>query len=419
MPKKTTNAEIVSIGSELLLGQIVDTNSTWMAERLTEIGVNLFYKTVVGDNPKRMVEVINCALERSDVVIVGGGLGPTQDDLTREVIATVTGRKLILDNQLLKQINHRFRERGVMMTSNNEKQAYVPNGAIPVNNPNGTAPSFIVEDTKGVIFALPGVPFEMKWLFINEVVPYLQRKFGLSEIITYKILKVAELGESRIDHLIGHLIANSVNPTVGILAHPGQVDVRITAKAVNNNEAIRLIEPIEKEIRNLLGHNVFGVDDETIEDVVGRLLMKNNTTISVFEDMTAGLVSERFQKSVSEQFLIGLVGNNFESMDKLLEHLELGQISDGFMDDPIVLTRILAQAIRVYSGSDLGVALHAIPDPDENSENLAKGQTFVSITDGDQFRDRSYDFGGRGIPDRTRMSFNAIDLARSVLEEGF
>ena len=287
MPKKTTNAEIVSIGSELLLGQIVDTNSTWMAERLTEIGVNLFYKTVVGDNPKRMVEVINCALERSDVVIVGGGLGPTQDDLTREVIATVTGRKLVLDNQLLKQINHRFRERGVEMTSNNEKQAYVPNGAIPVNNPNGTAPSFIVEDTKGVIFALPGVPFEMKWLFINEVVPYLQRKFGLSEIITYKILKVAELGESRIDHLIGHLIANSVNPTVGILAHPGQVDVRITAKAVNNNEAIRLIEPIEKEIRNLLGHNVFGVDDETIEDVVGRLLMKNNTTISVFEDMTA------------------------------------------------------------------------------------------------------------------------------------
>lgn len=419
MPKKTTNAEIVSIGSELLLGQIVDTNSTWMAERLTEIGVNLFYKTIVGDNPNRMAEVINCALERSDVVIVGGGLGPTQDDLTREVIATVTGRKLVLDNQLLKQINHRFRERGVEMTSNNEKQAYVPNGAIPVNNPNGTAPSFIVEDTKGVIFALPGVPFEMKWLFINEVVPYLQRKFGLSEIITYKILKVAELGESRIDHLIGHLIANSVNPTVGILAHPGQVDVRITAKAVNNNEAMSLIEPVEKEIRNLLGHNVFGVDGETIEDVVGRLLMKNNTTISVFEDMTAGLVSERFQKAVSEQFLIGLVGNNFKSMDKLLEHLGLGQIKDGFMDDPLVLTRTLARAIRVYSGSDLGVALHAIPDPDENSENLAKGQTFVSITDGDQFRDRSYDFGGRGIPDRTRMSFNAIDLVRLVLEEGF
>ena len=419
MPKKTTNAEIVSIGSELLLGQIVDTNSAWMAKRLTEIGVNLFYKTVVGDNPKRMIEVINCALERSDVVIVGGGLGPTQDDLTREIIATVTGRKLVLDNQLLKQIDHRFRERGVMMTSNNEKQAYVPDGAIPVNNPNGTAPAFIVEDAKGVIFALPGVPFEMKWLFINEVVPYLQRKFGLSEIITYKVLKVAELGESRIDHLIGHLIANSVNPTVGVLAHPGQVDVRITAKAVNNNEAIRLIEPIEKEIRNLLGDNVFGIDDETIEDVVGRLLMKNNATISVFEDMTSGLVSERCQKAGSERFLTGLVGNNFESMDKLLKHLGLGHIRDVSMDDPLVLTRTLSQAIRIYAGSDLGVALHAIPDPDESAENLAKGQTFVSITDGEQFRDRSYDFGGRGIPDRTRMSFNAIDLVRLVLEEGF
>ena len=419
MSKKTTNAEIVSIGSELLLGQIVDTNSSWMAKRLTEIGVNLFYKTVVGDNPKRMIEVISCALERSDVVIVGGGLGPTQDDLTREVIATVTGCKLVLDDRLLEQINHRFRERGVMMTANNERQAYMPDGAIPVNNPNGTAPAFIVEGTQGVIFALPGVPFEMKWLFTNEVVPYLRKKFGLSEIITYKVLKVAELGESRVDHLVGHLITNSVNPTVGVLAHPGQVDVRITAKAVNNNEAIKLIEPIEEEIRNLLGRNVFGVDDETIEDVVGGLLRKNNATISVYEDMTAGLVAERCQKAGSNRFLTGSVGNNSESMDRLLKNLGMSQIRDISMNDPAVLTQTLAMAIRVYSGSDLGVALHAIPHPGEDAQNLAKGQTFVSITDGEQFRDRSYDFGGRGIPDRTRMSFNAIDLLRLVLEEGF
>ena len=178
------NAEIVSIGSELLLGQIVDTNAAWMAQRLTNIGVNLFYKTIVGDNPDRMEHVIEQALERSDIVITGGGLGPTQDDLTREIVAKVTNRKLVLDQGLLDEIEKRFRSRGFIMTPNNERQAYIPEGSIAVQNPNGTAPSFIVEDPRGIVFALPGVPFELKWLFDNEVAPYLRRKFDLKETIT-------------------------------------------------------------------------------------------------------------------------------------------------------------------------------------------------------------------------------------------
>ena len=151
------NAEIVSIGSELLLGQIVDTNAPWMAQRLTDQGINLFYKTVVGDNPKRMNEVLTRALERSDIVITGGGLGPTQDDLTREAIAEVTERDLVVHPELLGQIESRFRKRGMIMTPNNERQARIPDGARPVNNPNGTAPSFVVEDPRGIVFALPGV----------------------------------------------------------------------------------------------------------------------------------------------------------------------------------------------------------------------------------------------------------------------
>ena len=181
------NAEIVSIGSELLLGQIVDTNAPWMALRLADLGVNLLYKTVVGDNPGRMREVLDRGLERSDLVITNGGIGPTQDDLTREIVAEVTGRELVLDHHLLLQINELFHRRGLILTKNNEKQAYIPAGAIRVENPNGTAPSFIVEDPRGVIFSLPGVPFEMKWLFEHEVVPYLRGKFGLSEVITYRV----------------------------------------------------------------------------------------------------------------------------------------------------------------------------------------------------------------------------------------
>ena len=266
------NAEIVSIGSELLLGQIVDTNSAWMARRLTDIGVDLYYKTIVGDNPDRMKSVIVRALGRSDIVITGGGLGPTQDDLTRQTIADATGRELLRDPVLLEDIEQRFRRRGFIMTPNNERQADIPKGALAVHNPNGTAPSFIVDDPRGVVIALPGVPHELKWLFDNEVVPYLRDRFQLSETLTYRVLKVGDLGESNVDDRIGHLIANSNNPTVGVLAHPGQVDVRIAAKASSIEEANKLIDPVEAQVRELLGKHVFAVDEETLEDTVGRLL---------------------------------------------------------------------------------------------------------------------------------------------------
>ena len=406
------NAEIVSIGTELLLGQIVDTNAAWMADRINDLGINLLYKTVVGDNPGRMTEVIDRALERSDVVITGGGLGPTQDDITREIIAKVTGRKLLLDPDLADQIDRRFRSRGLIMTPNNERQALIPEGAITVENPNGTAPSFIVEDSRGIVFALPGVPFELKWLFDNEVAPYLRRKLDLSEIITYRVLKVADIGESSVDDLIGHLIANSSNPTVGVLAHPGQVDVRIAAKASDQNEALRLIAPLEEEARHLLGRHIFAVDGETMEDNVGKLMSEKGVTIAAFEDLTGGLVAERLLLAVPDHFVEGVVANDLSSVRRLLGTEELP-------DDPVALTDALAEAVRAQAGSDLGVALHALADPEEKAENLGAGQTFVSVTDGEGLRRRSYSYGGRGRPDRTRMSLNAIELVRIALLEGF
>ena len=412
------NAEIVSIGSELLLGQIVDTNAAWMAQRLAKLGVDLYFKSVVGDNPGRMREVIGRALERSDLVITGGGLGPTQDDLTRQVIAEVTGRKLVLDQGLREQIEHRFQRRGLIMTTNNERQAYIPEGAIPVENPNGTAPSFIVEDPRAVVYALPGVPFELKWLFDNEVAPYLRAKFNLSDIITYRVLKVAELGESSVDDRIGHLIANSSNPTVGVLAHPGQVDVRIAAKAETAAEAMRLIAPVEQEVRSLLGRHVFAVDDETMEDAAGGLLREKGATIAVYEDLTGGLVADRLQRASPEHFVEGVIGNSVESTRRLLGASRSSDPVDRLLGDPVALTDELAQAIRARAESDLGLALHAVPDPQERAENLAGGQTFVSVTDGVGFRSRTYNYGGRGLPDRTRMSLNAIELVRMALLEG-
>ena len=189
------NAEIISIGSELLLGLIVDTNASWIAQRLANNGINLFYKTTVGDNFERMCDVIHLALSRSDIVLTGGGIGPTKDDLTREAVAKVTNRNLITDKKSLLEIRERFHKRGLLLTKNNERQAEIPEGAIVIENPNGTAPAFIVEAEKGTIISLPGVPFEMKWLVDNRIIPYLKNKFNIEEIIHYRVLKVSDLGK--------------------------------------------------------------------------------------------------------------------------------------------------------------------------------------------------------------------------------
>ncbi len=409
------NAEIVSIGSELLLGQIVDTNASWMAQRLTSLGVNLFHKTIVGDNPERMAAVISQALDRSDVVITGGGIGPTKDDITREVIAEVTGRELVLHPGLLKDIEQRFRSRGYIMTSNNKRQAYVPDGAIPVHNPNGTAPSFIVENKKGVIIALPGVPFEMKWLFDNEVVPYLGKRFELSDVITFRVLKVVDMGESAVDELIGHLIANSSNPTVGVLAHPGQVDVRIAAKASDKTEAAKLMDPVEEEVRRLLGSRVFAVDEESIEDAVGVLLRRSDKTIAVYEDLTGGLVAGRLLDASPEHFLMGIIGNELMAIQRLLANSRPPVILDEPLPDAEVLAGEVARAIRSQTGADLGLVLHGIPDIDDTAENLAKGRTIISLTNGSDVRSKLYKSAGRGLPDRTRMSINALELVRMAV----
>lgn len=412
------NAEIVAIGSELLLGQIVDTNSAWMAQRLTALGVNLYFKSVVGDNPARMKEVIARAVERADIVITSGGIGPTQDDLTREIVAEVTGRKLIQDAGMLEQVEEHFRRRGRPMTPNNLRQSYMPEGAIPVKNPNGTAPSFVVEDPRAVVFSLPGVPVEMKWLFENEVEPYLRKKFNLAEVIHYRVLKIVGIGESAVDDKVGHLIANSSNPTVGVLALPGQVDVRIAAKAADRAEALRMIAPVEAEVRQLLGNAIFAADEETMEFVTGKLLREKNHTVAVCEDLTCGQLAERMQTAGSESFGAGFICNNENALRALLKNGRSGINLDAILKDPIALTDEMAWAARQQSGCDFGLALHAIADPDSKIQNLARGQTYVSLTDGKSFLRRESASAGRGAYDRSRMTLNAIDLLRTALLEG-
>jgi len=405
------NAEIVAIGSELLLGQIVDSNSAFIARRLAENGIDLFYKTVVGDNLERMEAIINRALERADVVITTGGIGPTQDDLTREVVAAVAGRGVVVDPDSLRDLEARFRRRGFILTKNNERQATIPEGARVIKNPNGTAPAFAVEDPRGVIVCLPGVPFEMKWLINNEVLPYLRDKFGLSEVIHYRVLKVSDLGESNVDHRIGHLIAASSNPTVGVLAHPGIVDVRIAARARDREEAERLIAPVEAEVRTLLGDNVFARDDETLESVVGNLLRERATTVSTYEDLSAGSIADIFQEAAGELFIQGMVVNCSEAIERLAA---TAGHSPPF-DDGMALAESLARAVRKMSRADLGLAVHAVAERGQKAENLGRGETYVALTGEGVAASRQVHSAGRGRPDRRRAAVHALSLVRRAL----
>lgn len=405
------NAELISIGSELLLGQIVDTNASWMAQRLAENGVNLFYKTTVGDNFDRMTAILDSALERADVVITGGGIGPTQDDLTREAVAKVTGRTVVVHEPSLEELRERFQKRGFILTKNNERQAMIPDGAIVVKNPNGTAPAFMVEDPRGVVISLPGVPFEMKWLFDNEVLPYLRQKFGLTQTIHYRVLKVADIGESAVDDRIGKLISGSENPTVGVLAHPGQVDVRITARSDSKEKASSLIDPVEREVRGLLGDHVFATDDETMASVAGDLLNKGNQTIATCEDLSGGAVADAIREAAGALFAEGVILNSNTALDRLAES---GGEKPPFNDGE-ARSMALARAIRRLAGTDIGLSVHAVAEGDQRTQNLGSGETYLALATAEGETVRHVRSAGSGRPDRQRAALHALSLLRRHL----
>ena len=286
------HAEIVMIGTELLLGELVDTNANRLAKALREIGLDIYYKTTVGDNEARITEVLNLALDRSDVIITSGGIGPTVDDMTRQAVANATGRKLIYSNDLEAQIAARFRSFGREMAENNKRQAYTPEGALPLTNPAGTAPCFLSEDVRGrgFIISLPGVPRELEYMMKHTVLPLLVERMGGAKVTKIRILRTCAVGESNVDRAIGDLMATK-NPTIGLAAHAGQTDVRITAKADTEAEADSLIASLEAEVRHRLGVAIYGVETETIPDVIGQLLAKKKIKLGVIDTLTGGLLT--------------------------------------------------------------------------------------------------------------------------------
>jgi competence/damage-inducible protein CinA-like protein len=311
------SAEILTIGTEILLGEILDTNSRYLARALRDTGIDLYRQTTVGDNKQRISQAILSAMEESDIIITTGGLGPTVDDPTRDAVALAMRVETEFRPELWEQIQDRFRRFGHKPTENNMRQAYIPHGAIAVENQVGTAPSFIVETDRHAIISLPGVPREMEYLMHKEVLPYLRERYNLKGIIKARILHTAGVGESQIDSLIGDLEIFS-NPTVGLSAHSGQVDVRITAKAESESEADALIQDVENTVRHRLGDWIYGADQDTLEEVALQVISERNWKLVVVEAGLGGNMTRRLAKIKSTVFQGGEVLTTRPSPGELL-----------------------------------------------------------------------------------------------------
>ena len=307
--------EIITIGTELLLGEIQDTNSTYIARTLRDHGIDIYRITTIGDNAGRISSAIKEALTRAEIVITTGGLGPTVDDPTREAVAMATDRELEYREDLWEVIKERFKAYGHSPTENNRRQAYIPKGALPVENPVGTAPCYIVEIGGACVVSLPGVPSEMKFILHESIIPFLHQKFELkTRIIKATVLHAATLGESAIDELIGDL-EEYANPTVGLLAHPGQVDVRVTAKASSVEEAEALTKPVVQELLDRLGNNIYGRDEETLQSVINTLLDEKDLSLGVVEYGLDGKLIEQLQSEHPRDFKSFILDNQPEDID--------------------------------------------------------------------------------------------------------
>ncbi len=400
------NAEILSIGTELLLGHITDTNATYLAQQLSGLGINLFFVSQVGDNLGRLTETLRRAHERADLVVMTGGLGPTEDDLSREAIAAVLGETPHVDPTLETELRAFFASRNMQMPERNIKQAWVIPSVTPLANPVGTAPGWWAERDGKIIVAMPGVPHEMTRMWEHEVAPRLRPSLGAS--LFTRILRVTGLGESAVEERLDSLI-HSDNPTVATYAKRDAVDVRITARAALSSEAERLVAGVETRARALLGQHVFGVDDQTLQSAVLAMLIERKLTLATMESCTGGLLASLITDvpGSSNAFLGGLVSYATElkiAWGVPREIVETHGVISG------ETAEAMAEAARQKLNADVGVGITGVAGPDEQ-EGKPVGTVYIAVATPEGTRATSQRFRG----DRTEIKWRAAITALSLL----
>ncbi|MGH2691833.1 MAG: competence/damage-inducible protein A [Actinomycetota bacterium] len=370
-------AEIVGIGTEILLGQIANTNAQHISQRLADIGVDVLHHQVVGDNVARIAGAIGLALSRADVVILTGGLGPTGDDVTRDGIAEAIGVKLERQGEIEVYLREKFDRLGREMPESNLVQADVPEGARYILPERGTAPGLVIESRGTRLYAVPGVPAEMKEMLESVIVPELREGVGPAGIVS-RVLKVVGVAEARVGEQLDDLFRELTNPTVAYLASAGEVRVRLTAKAATEGEARELIAPIEEEIRNRLGGAVFGTDDDELEAVIGEMLHERGLTVACAESLTGGALAARIVHvpDSSRYFAGGVVSYSEESKREVLG------VSDETLEGPGMVSeecaREMARGVRKVFAADVGVSTTGVAGP-APLEGHPPGEVWIAV----------------------------------------
>jgi len=385
--------EVIAVGTELLLGQIVNSNTSTIGAALAERGLDAHFQQTVGDNLDRIASAIRAALDRSDAVIITGGIGPTQDDITREAVCAATGLEMVFDQGYADHLQEWWARRGREMPESNLRQAFHPEGAELLANPRGTAPGLAVRHDGKLIFCVPGVPAEMEYLLSAEVLPRLAAESGEEQVISSLLLRSWGRPESEVAEILDDLYTGSVNPSLAFLASASEIKLRITAKASSPAEARRLIEPMEQEVRSRLGESIFGQDDETIERVLLRLLTDLGYTIGAAESMTGGLVTARLTELPGSSAVVrgGLVAYDPELKRDLL----------GIADVCHVVNEETAVAMATGARSLLGVDVAVAVTGSAGPEPLEKpvGTVYLGVATPDNARARELKFTG----DRERV----------------
>ncbi|HUF53009.1 MAG TPA: competence/damage-inducible protein A [Dehalococcoidia bacterium] len=407
-------AEIISVGTEILFGEIVDTNASWIAARLPGLGLDLYHKSVVGDNLGRIVDTLELALSRSDVIIMTGGLGPTEDDLTREAIAEALGEEIFIDPDMERALRAFFESRGIPFPETNVKQAALIPSASAIVNPRGTAPGWFVEKNRAegekYIIAMPGVPSEMTRMWENEVAPRLREMGG--DVLISRILKSAGLPEARVDEMLSPLLKGT-NPSIGIYAKIDGVHARIAAKAPTEDKARALIAPVEEEARRILGPSVWGADDDTLEFSVANLFTERNLTLATMESCTGGLLASQLTDvdGCSDFFMGGYVAYQVPFKE------ELGVDSKLIEEHGVISAEVaadMARAARELRGADYGVGITGIAGGDP-IEGKPPGTIHLAVHDGTAPETVSYTYNQGRIANKKRAANSALFLLRRVL----
>jgi nicotinamide-nucleotide amidase len=403
-------AEIIGIGTEILLGQIVNSNSAYISKKLAEIGIDVYYHITVGDNKNRLYEAIKSAFKRSDIVITTGGLGPTIDDITLHVAAKIAKNPLILQQKIVALMKEHFQKRHINMPKNNLRQAYIPKGAVWLRNNVGTAPGLIIKIEEKILIALPGPPREMIPMLEAGVLPYLKKRYITRSVILSRILKTTGLAESQLHEKIKRFLRLSGDTTVGIYAHPAQVDLKITAKAKNVTLAKRKINSIEKKIRKILGSLIFGIDSQTLEESTLKLL--KSKTIAMAESCTGGLITSRITdiSGASKNLLLSIVAYSNRSKTELLDipykHInEYGAVSRQ-------TAKAMAISIRNLAGADIGISTTGIAGPGGATKGKPVGLVHIACSTKRKTITKEYHFTGSREIIKFRASQAALNMLR-------